>query len=73
MHAQTLMQGASDTDALLRPSPELADIMCDTAGFISRYQWVWDVQMTKFFQMQHWNRIPSEVYKNFMQRAYCIT
>ncbi|CAI8016002.1 hypothetical protein GBAR_LOCUS9871 [Geodia barretti] len=59
-----MMQGASDSDA---PSPELADTMCDTAEFISRYQWVWDVQMTRLFQMKHWNRIPSEWWGPLLQ------
>ena len=54
-------ENAIDSEALLRPSPDLSAMMCDTADFISRYQWVWDVQMTKFFQTEHWNKIPSDV------------
>ena len=55
------MESKSDLEAVLCSSGDLTAMMCDAADFISRYQWIWDVQMTKFFQLQHWNKIPSEV------------
>ena len=42
-------------------SPDLRELMCESAKLIIGYQWVWDIQMTKFFQLQHWNKIPTEV------------
>lgn len=56
-----VMESKSDLEAVLCSSGDLTAMMCDAADFISRYQWIWDVQMTKFFQLQHWNKIPSEV------------
>ena len=61
VYSKSWMERYSDEEAVYFPSPDLAAMMCESAEFISRYQWIWDVQMTKFFQLQHWNKIPSEV------------
>ena len=29
--------------------------------FVSRYRWVYDVQMTRFVELKWWERIPAEV------------
>ena len=42
-------------------TPDLSTFISEGSEFIGRHQWVWDVQMTQFFQLQHWNKIPTEV------------
>ena len=48
-------------EGVFSSSEDLKELMRERSKFISRYQWIWDVQMTKFFQQKYWNNIPTEV------------
>ena len=48
-------------EGVFSSSEDLKEVMRERSKFISRYQWIWDVQMTKFFQQKYWNNIPTEV------------
>ena len=48
--------------------PDLSSLIAESAKFICDYQWVWDIQMTQFFQRHHWENIPPEV---IIPQLYC--
>ena len=41
--------------------PDLAELMRSIVKFVSEYQWVYDVQVTRFFELRWWEKIPEEV------------
>ena len=41
--------------------PDLAELMRSIVQFASEHQWVYDVQMTRFFELRWWEEIPKEV------------
>ena len=50
------------------PDPDLGTLMRESSKFIVEYRWVWDLQVTRFFQLQWWQKIPSEVGSN----SHCV-
>ena len=50
---------------------DLPSLISESAKFICDYQWVWDIQMTKFFQQRHWENIPTEVLSYIFENGNC--
>lgn len=39
----------------------MADRATELVEFLAKYQWTWEVKLTRFFLDNHWQRIPIKV------------
>ena len=40
----------------------MADRAKELVEFLAKYQWTWEIKLTRFFVEKHWEKIPKEVY-----------